>query len=237
MTTHAAATAAQERDLAAGAPAANAARWAPLTGVGFVVFFLASVVVSSPPADSAPAARWVANYTGHGHQLSHEVTGVLLVLAALSLMSFLVMFWSRIGAARERARHSAVPLVAAGVSAASIAAGGVLMASGSTVTQGFAKSDLTGTATVLRFVNDAGFTMVAVPGMLAAALAVAMLSVQARRAGLFGPKLTGFGVVVAVILLASLAFVPIVALMAWLVVTAVILIRRSSAVAQPGRAS
>ena len=70
--------------------------------------------------------------------------------------------------------------------------------------------------------------MVAVPGMLAAALAVAGLSLQAHRAGLFGRPMQVFGIVVALILLASLAFIPIAALLVWLVVAAIVLVRRSA---------
>ncbi len=57
------------------------------------------------------------------------------------------------------------------------------------------------------------------------ALSVAGLSLQGRRSGLFGRKMMVFGLLVAVVLLASLAFIPIVALLVWLVVTAVVLIR------------
>jgi hypothetical protein len=61
--------------------------------------------------------------------------------------------------------------------------------------------------------------------MLAAALSVAAISLQARAANLFSHRMTVFGCVVAVILLASIAFVPIVALLAWLVVVAITLLR------------
>jgi hypothetical protein len=203
-------------------------RWAPLTGIAFVVFFLGGVVASNAPSDNASAASWMAAYTGGGRQFSHEASGVLLVLAALSLMSFLVTTWSRVGRLRPEGSHSAVPLAAAGVSAACIAVGGVLMALGSSVAHGFARSDPAATATLLRFTNDGGFIMVAVPGMLAAALAVAGLSLQAHRAGLFGRRMQVFGIVVALILLASLAFIPIAALLVWLVVTAIVLVRRSA---------
>jgi hypothetical protein len=209
------------------------ARWAPLTGIAFVVFFLGSMVASSVPSDNAPAASWVAAYTGSGKQFGHEVTGVLLVLAALSLMSFLVIMWSRIGQLRPGSDRSMIPLVAAGVSAASIAVGGALMACGSIVTGRFAGSAAPAAATVTRFANDTGFVMVAVPGMLAAALAVAGLSVQAYRAGIFGRKMEVFGIAVAVILLASLAFLPIIALLIWVVVTAIVLIRHRTLAEQP----
>src|ERR1700742_4642297 len=42
------------------------ARWAPLTGIAFVVFFLGGVVASNAPSDDASAASWIAAYTGGG---------------------------------------------------------------------------------------------------------------------------------------------------------------------------
>jgi hypothetical protein len=67
--------------------------------------------------------------------------------------------------------------------------------------------------------------MVGVPGMLAAALSIAALSIQAHAAGIFGKRLRTFSLVVAVVLLASLEFFPIAALLIWLVVVAVALLR------------
>ena len=218
-----------------GAPAAGvgdtspATRWAPLTGIAVVVFFLAGVAASSPPGDGASAASWVASYTGGGNKFSHEASGVLLVLTALSLMCFLAVVWSRIGRLRPGGDHSMMPLLAAGVSAACIAVGGALMGSGSTVTTSFAGASAPAAATLARFCNDAGFVMVGLPGMLAAALSVAGLSVQAYRAGLFGRRMQVFGIVVAVILIGSLEFLPVLALLLWLVVTSVVLIRRGPA--------
>ena len=87
----------------------GAARHRPvarLTGIAFVVFFLGGVVASNAPSDNASAASWMAAYTGGGRQFSHEASGVLLVLAALSLMSFLVTAWSRVGRLRPEGSHS-----------------------------------------------------------------------------------------------------------------------------------
>jgi hypothetical protein len=199
------------------------ARWAPLTGFAFVVFFLASITVSSPPSDKASDAAWIANYTGHTHVAQHVATGVLLILAALSLLSFLSTTWTRIAGNRPLGSITPVPIVAAGVASACIAVGGVLMGAIAATVQG---TGHTPDPDLLRFGNDVGFVMVGLPGMLATALSVAGLSVQGRRSGLFGRKMMIFGLVVAVILLASIAFIPIVALLAWLVVTAIVLIRR-----------
>ncbi len=204
-------------------------RWAPLTGIAFVVFFLGSVVASSPPSDKASDAKWVANYTGHTHVTQHLVTGVLLILAALCLLSFLSTTWARIAGHRPSGVISPIALVAAGVAATCIAVGGVLMGAIAATIQGTGRAP---DPALLRFCNDVGFVMVGLPGMLATALAVTCLSVQGRHAGLFGRKMMIFGLFVAVVLLASLAFIPIVALLLWLIVTAVVLIRRPTVAAQ-----
>lgn len=205
----------------------NWRRVAPYSGIAFVVFFIASVVVSSVPSDTASDHAWVAAYATHAKQAGHLATGVLLVLAALSLMTFLTHLWMRVAEAREYRAVSPLPVVAAGVSAACIAVGGILMAtaSGSALlySQPIPGADL------IRLGNDVGFAMVGVAGMLATALSIACLSVQARAAGIFGARLARFSVVVAVVLLASVAFAPIAALLVWLVAVTVTDTRRAPA--------
>jgi hypothetical protein len=202
-------------------------RVAPISAIAFVVFFIASIAASSVPSATSSNADWVAAYATHGKQVGHFATGILLVLAALSLATFLTDLWTRIVAAGQPRPISPLPVVAAGISAACIAAGGVLMAS-------ISASALIGSAPIpsaelLRFGNDVGFGLVGLAGMLAASLSVACLSLQARSAGLFGKRLTRFSLVVAVLLLGSVAFVPILALLAWLIVVTVALGRSSTA--------
>jgi hypothetical protein len=194
-------------------------------GIAFPVFFIASVIVSNVPKNSASDAKWVAAYTGHAHQAQHLATGILLVLAALSLLVFLTSLWSRIAAADQNQNTSLVPLMAAVVSAAGIAAGGVVMASISGAS--LATKQPLPSAELLRFSNDLGFALVAVAGMLAAALSIAWMSVLGRSVGFFSRPMATFGIVVAVALLAALAFVPIAALWIWCVIISVHLIRKS----------
>lgn len=205
----------------------NWRRVAPYSGIAFVVFFIASVVVSTVPANTASDHAWRAAYATHAKQAGHLATGVLLVLAALSLMAFLTHIWTRVTDARDSHRVSPLPVVAAGVAAACIAVGGMLMAapSGSALIY---SQPIPG-ADILRLGNDVGFAMVGVAGMLAVALSIACLSVQARAAGIFGMRLTRFSLAVAVVLLASVAFVPILALLVWLVTVTVSLHRAAHA--------
>ncbi|HLY33784.1 MAG TPA: hypothetical protein VKQ07_04570 [Jatrophihabitantaceae bacterium] len=192
------------------------------TGIAFPVLFLASVAVSNPPADNASNAKWIANYTGSSEQARHLATGVLLVLAGLCLASFLTALWRRIRDITPSI--SPLPLVASAASASCIAAGGVVMAfvSGGEL---FGKYPLP-SADVLRLSNDLGFALVAVAGMLAAALAVVCLSVQGNAAGVFGRRTRIFGIVVSVVLLAGVAFAPVFALLIWTTLMAIRLLRR-----------
>lgn len=206
-------------------------RAAPLSGIAFVVFFVASVGASSVPSATASDRSWVAAYTGHGEQARHLATGILLVLAGLSLITFMTHLWMRVVAARRPEPVSPLPIVASGVASACIAVGGILMAS-------ISGSALIGSAPIpsaelLRFGNDAGFGMAGIAGMLAAALSISSMSVQARSAGVFSRRMSRFSLVVAVVLLGSAAFVPIVALLIWLVVVAVALVRSSPVGASP----
>ncbi|HEU0195124.1 MAG TPA: hypothetical protein VFQ71_13050 [Gaiellales bacterium] len=213
---------------AAGSPAALL-RWAPLSGIAAVVFFAVGVVASSPPGTGASDSRWTAAYAA-SHDAGHITTGVCLVLSGLMFVLFTAELWGRIAGREPAGRPSPVPLAAAAVTAACMSVGGVLMAAPSAVVSG--GGPVPG-ADVLRLCNNTGFAMVAIPGMLAAAVAVTALSIQGRRAALFGGRLQVFGFVVALALLASLAFIPILAWLLWLVVLAVYQLR--TPVAEAGR--
>ena len=206
----------------------------PLFGIAFVVFFLGSVGASSVPANNASDKDWVAAYATHGQQARHVITGLCLIGAAFCLLRFLTMLWKAVAEAGKPEQLSRVPLIAARVSAASIAVGGLLMG-------GISAAMLTGAAhkpdtTALKFGNGAGFLMVAIPGMLAAALSIAYLSVRARSAGFFGKKLMVFSLVVSVVLLGAVVFVPIVALLIWLIVVTIVFMGKNAAAMPTTRA-
>jgi hypothetical protein len=213
----------------------STSRWEALSGLAFVAFFAGSLAASSPPADNAPDSRWIASYTGTAHQAGHLASGLLLVLAGLSLLAFLTGIWRRMATAGHASSPSPLPsplpIVTAAVSASCIAAGGIVMGviSGGELMGSY---PLPG-ADVLRLTNDLGFALAGVAGMIAAGFTVACLSVQGYRLGLIGPKTRIFGIAVGIVLLASIAFVPIIALLIWVVVTAIQSLRRNGAL--PGR--
>jgi MFS family permease len=193
-------------------------RWEPVSGLLFVALFALGVVASNVPADTASDRDWLRDYTGTRNHVGHLVTAYCLVLAGLSLMTFLVQLWQRIRTARA-ATTTIVPVVAAGMAGALMAVGGVLMGV-------VAVSALRGYPEIIRLGSDGGFAMVGVGGMLAAAVSVAWLSVLGLRCGVLGKVLGRSGVVVSVLLLGAIAFIPIVALLVWVAATSVALLRR-----------
>lgn len=209
-------------------PSSSVRRWEPYAGIAYVVFFVASLLVSNPPADNASDGTWIARYTGHSEQAGHLATAFLLLLAGLALMTFLVALWRRIAEVHPAESPSRLPIAAAATAAALIGAGGMVMGyiSGGEIV---GKYPLPG-ADLLRMSNDLGFALAGVAGSWAAAVAVATLSVQGHAAGVFGTKMRAAGIITAVALLLSMLFIPIVALLAWVLTAAIIWIRKPAAI-------
>lgn len=199
-------------------------RRAPLTGIAFAVLFVAGNAINDVPKGNASNKAWVDYFASTGNRIGLVVSAFLLVIAGLCLAGLFSTLWSRIAEAQAPRRLSPLPLVAAGISAASIAAGAVLNAA---VAGGMLFGSLPEpNADILRFANQLGYPLIMVGGMLAAALAIAGISLQANRVGIFSRRLTVFGLVAAVITLFSFVFLPMVITVIWFLVVSVVLLRR-----------
>lgn len=209
-------------------PSTAVRRWEPYAGIAYVVFFVASVLVSNPPADNASDRTWIARYTGHSEQARHLATACLLLLAGLALMTFLVALWRRVADAHPAESPSRLPIAAAGTAAALMGAGGMVMGyiSGGELLGHYPLPGVD----LLRMSNDLGFALAGVAGSWAAAVAVATLSFQGYSAGVFGTKMRVAGIITAVALLFSMLFAPILALLAWVLAAAIIWIREPAAI-------
>jgi hypothetical protein len=178
------------------------------------------------PDANASNKKWLDYFASSGNQIAQVVSAFLFVLAGLCLLWFLTVVWSRVAAARRPEATSPLPLLAAGVAAVSIAIGGVFNAiiAGAMI---FGNGKLPEPrADILRVFGQISFPLIAVAGMIAFALALGCLSLQARRAGVFGGGLTIFSLVVAVLALFSFIFFPMLLVLVWFLVVSVVLLRR-----------
>jgi hypothetical protein len=198
--------------------------------VAFVVLFIAGFATMNTPDANASNKKWVDFFASSGNQISLVVSAFLFVLAGLCLLWFLTMVWSRVAAARRPEVTSPLPLLAAGAAAVSIAIGGVFNAiiAGAMI---FGNGSLPEPrADILRVFGQISFPLIAVAGMIAFALALGCLTLQARRAGVFGRGLTIFSLVVAVVALFSFIFFPMLLVLVWFLVASVMLFRRQPTV-------
>lgn len=204
-------------------------RWEPYAGFAYVVCFVASVAISSPPADNASDRAWISNYTGRSEQARHLATGLLLLLAGLALMTFLVALWRRVADADPGASPSRLPIAAASAAAACMGAGGMVMGyiSGGELFGSYPLPSVD----LLRMSNDLGFALAGIAGAWSAAVAIAALSVQGHAAGVFGRRMRAAGLVVAAVLILSPLFIPILALVAWVLTASILWIRQPIAAA------
>ncbi len=204
------------------------ARWEPLSGIAFVILFVVGFLMNNPPGDDASDAEWHNYFADRGNRITTTISAFLLVFAGLALLTFLTTVWSTIR--RRRAlpdTPNPLPVVAAGAAGLSLALGGILQAgvSGAMIFGSLREPG----ADVLRLVGDLSFPFIAVAGMFAASLSLAALTVQGFAAGFFGRKLLIFGLVIAVGLLGSVFFFPMLLLVIWVIVITIVLMRGGTA--------
>jgi hypothetical protein len=195
----------------------------------FAVVFLGGVAASSPPKNNASNATWIANYTGHGHQVGHLLSGLALVVSGVALLVFMTGLWRRVAAASTTGAPSPLPVVAAATAAACFAGGGLMMGwiSGTELSGKFPLPS----ADLLRMSNTLGFLMVGIAAMASMLVALIGIAVQAHAVGLFGSKMRTATIVVGVVLAAGFAFIPVILLVIWAVVVAIYLLRQPIIVA------
>jgi hypothetical protein len=206
-------------------------RWAGVSGIAFVVLFLVSALMNSTPNGNDSDAKWTSYFASSSHRVTLLVAGFLLVIAALCLMVFFATLWTRVAETSRGRRTNPLAIVAAGTGAAGIAIGAVLSVG---VAGGMIFGSLPEpSASILRVMDQLGWPVVMVAGMIPFALAIAVVSLQARAAGAFGAGLTVFSLVMAVITLASFLFFPLLAPLLWVLVVSIVLIRRPGLIRAP----
>jgi hypothetical protein len=202
-------------------------RWSPLSGVAFVLLFLAALGVSGDGPGDTPeeVARYFAD---DGNRSTEFLVFFLLVGAALAFLWFLgALRGVLVRAERDPARWTALAF-GAGVASATL-----LMASASLflARAGAASQDefAFDPATANMFSN-AAYALLVCSTMSAAILVLATSIIGLRTAIL--PRWTALaGFVVAAVLLFAFLFVPIFVWLAWVLAVSIVLIVRTARVA------
>ena len=146
-------------------------RWLPaLPGVLYVVTFVVGFMMVNTPSDDESNKIWVDYFADRGHQIQVLVSGFLLVIAGMLLLTFLTRLHGRVYAARRSEDRDPLPLVAAAAAGGLVATGGIIAATvpGAMI---FGNLHVPG-ADILRLTSDMSFPLIAVGGGFAVAVAI-----------------------------------------------------------------
>jgi len=200
---------------------------AAVCGIAFVPVFIAGIFLAmNAPSNDASDATWLSWYQDSGHQTGLLIGAYLLIVGALLFIAFAAGVHEYLhGAAEQSPVLYRFATAAAGVFAVLVMVGAVqLVGIAGNIAVGDVKAPQT--ADLLR--QNIGFPFIFVAGGLTAAAFVAVVTTLARQAGIFPAWLSALSYALAVILLVSIIFLPMVALPVWVLITSVVLLRRST---------
>jgi len=216
-------------DLYAGA---GTGRWVGVAGIVAAVLFVPGFfLMGGTPEYNAPDAEWVDWFDKDANTTGAVIATLIMVVAALTIIVFAAGLAARLRAAGGQ-RANAVMLVGAAVAAGTAFMVGAMTTSALAGAIAFAPDfPVPGPEDiyVAKAIEQIGFGIVLVAGGWSSALMVAIASFSARRTGQLPTWLTTGGIVVAVLLLASIAFLPLLLLPIWLLVTGIVLLGQGPA--------
>lgn len=230
----------REREMGeVGSSAGTRTRVPGIAGLTFVVLFLAGALMSgSTPDSDAPDQEWLDWFADSGNRIGEVIGMFLLAAAGLAFLPFLAGLVRRIRAHGPTGDGVTIGWAAGLLFALSTMVAGVAInqaAVGIEIGQIPEPDD----ADVLRMAEQAGFGILLLCGGWSAAVAIGTLSWAARRTGALPSWLAVAGLVVAVLLIFSVVFLPMVLLPLWVLVTSVVLLRgtpTAGAAAEPVQA-
>lgn len=206
-------------------------RWARnmgFVGVVFVVLWVLGFFVGSDTPDyDATDQEWISWFADADNRGAMVLGAFSFVLSGLALVWFVALAYESL---RTRTAEQDAPpalLLVSGAATAIFQTLGVMIASSMGAALSFAPDfDTVPSADVLRSTEQIGIGILLVPGGWSAALFVAALTMAARRTAMLPGWLTTAGFVVAALLLASVAFIPVLLFPLWMLVVSVVIIQR-----------
>ena len=204
-------------------------RQTALAGALFIPLFVAALLLVDNPDGNSPDAAfnaWYANGTNRAHLI---VSAALFLAASIAWILFVTGLRERIGGVPDR-----VAATGAAVTAAMLGVCGTLLAAiPAAVTFG---SSPVPDADLARVLPLAGYVAMGLFAMPVAGLTIVAVCVGGLRAATVPKALAWAGIVAAVILLGSLEFFPMLALVLWVAAACVVLARRPLRVPLPATA-
>jgi hypothetical protein len=205
-------------------------RQTALAGAVFVPAFLLGLFLANEPDPSNSPAVLAAWYGVRAHRVHLLLGAAMLCLAGLAWIVF-------VSGLRDRVAHGAAGRIATATSAMTASLLGVAGVLYAAVPAGmaFGGAPVPG-PDAARFLSMASYIAVGLFAMPAVSLTLVVVSLAARRSGALPAGLAWSGVCAAVLLLGSVEFFPMLALVLWVVAACVVLARRPLRIPLPSTA-
>jgi hypothetical protein len=191
-------------------------RWAPISGIAFVVVYIVAMFVAKAPDSSDPAETIAAYYTdSKSHRVSMIVAAYVLIGAAMLFLWFLSGLRSRLRAAEGSDSTLSTFAFAAGVIFVGLISVGGLALASVPASISFAENRVPVGADTIEIFMSLGYGAILVGGMLSAAVMIFAISVLTLRTGAL-PRWSAYvGFLSAIALLFAVIWIPQIALLIW----------------------
>jgi hypothetical protein len=211
--------------------------WTPLAGVVFVILFVASVFTVSEPDTDSSDARAVAWFADHGHRLQQIVATYLLMFAGAFLLWFVGGLRSRLALGSDPGARVARIAYAGGVLAVGLLWVSALTLGSVALAKGFGGKATLSSGDVPRFFAQLGYAELSIGAMFGAIVLIDATSVLILRTRVLPRWLAWLGFAATIILLLSPVFIPMLALLVWVLAASYCLWRYPAVEAEPAIAA
>ena len=198
-------------------------RWIPLTGIVAAVLLFIGFMLTSGPSSTGDNQKLLAWYADSGHQTTVILGAYLMALAGVCVLLFMNRLRSAIIEA-EGARSVFGPFVfaASAVFVAGLVVAGAAFASVSADVK-FGSDPASQTPDVIRAINSLGYGAFMVLGMFPLIFAMFATAYASMRFKIFAGWFNWLTIICGIALFFAVAFIPMVALLIWLIVGSIVL--------------
>jgi len=206
-------------------------RWAPMSGIAFVVLYVFATFAAKTPDSSDPADAIAAYYAdSKSHRVWMIIATYVLILGAMLFLWFLSGVRSRLRAAEGEDGTLSTLAFGAGVVFVGLLSVGALALASVPASISFAENKVPTGADTVQFADSLGYGAILVGAMLSAAVMIFTISIITLRTGALPKWSAWVGILAAIALLFAVIWIPQIALLIWtLCVSIAMLVRPAEA--------
>lgn len=202
-------------------------RWAPLGGIIFVVLMVIGAGLLGDHPDPDASEQEITDYLSDGGNHTRNIVGAYLwVLAGVGLLWFLTHLRSVLRSAEGGAGTLSNLGFGAGVVFTAL-----LMASSAAIAAVAGAIEFRDAPDIdpdfVRILPQTGYAMLLLGGGFAAVVLVLTTSVVSLETNVFPQWLTWLGILAAIVLLFAIIFLPMIALLVWVLAVSIVLLMRT----------